>query len=58
MDPVDLGAVEAASEKTLTYDLVIPETHVTSQDDDPNIVVTYNLIIKLEPDASFYKSVM
>ena len=56
MDPVDLGAVDPASEKTFSHDFSIPETHVTSQSDDPNIVVTYSLLIKVEPDVTFFRS--
>ena len=50
MDPVDLGAVEPASEKTFSHDFIIPETHVSSQLDDPDIVVTYSLLVKVEPN--------
>ena len=57
MDPVDLGAVEPASEKTFAHDFTIPETHVSSQMDDPDIVVTYSLLVKVEPDVTFFRSV-
>ena len=56
MDPVDLGAVEPASEKTFAHDFTIPETHVSSQMDDPDIVVTYSLLVKVEPDVTFFRS--
>ena len=56
MDPVDLGAVEPASEKTFSHDFTIPETHVSSQLDDPDIVVTYSLLVNVEPDVTFFRS--
>ena len=58
MDPVDLGAVEPASEKTFSHDFIIPETHVSSQLDDPDIVVTYSLLVKVEPDVTFFRSAL
>ena len=56
IEPVDLGAVEPASEKTFSHDFTIPETHVSSQLDDPDIVVTYSLLVKVEPDVTFFRS--
>ena len=56
IEPVDLGAVEPASEKTFSYDFTFPETHVSSQLDDPVIVVTYSLLVKVEPDVTFFRS--
>ena len=56
MEAVDLGAVDPASEKTFSHDFIIPEAHVTSQSDDPNIVVTYSLLVKVEPDVTFFRS--
>ena len=58
MDPVDLGAVDPASEKTFSHDFIIPETHVSSQLDDPDIVVTYSLLVKVEPDVTFFRSAL
>ena len=56
MDPVDLGAVEPASEKTFSHDFIIPETHVSSQTDDKDIVITYSLLVNVEPDVTFFRS--
>ena len=55
MDPVDLGAVEPASEKTFSHDFTIPETHVSSQTDDKDIVVSYSLLVNVEPDVTFFR---
>lgn len=56
MDPVDLGAVEPASEKTFSHDFTIPETHVSSQTDDKDIVISYSLLVNVEPDVTFFRS--
>ena len=58
MDPVDLGAVEPAAEKTFSHDFRVPESHVSSQPDDPDIVVTYSLLVNVEPDVTFFRSVL
>ena len=47
MEAVDLGAVEPVAERTFTHELVVPELPVSSPQDDPDIVNTYSLVVKL-----------
>ena len=47
MESVDLGAVEPVAERTFTHELVVPELPVSSPQDDPDIVNTYSLVVKL-----------
>ena len=47
MEAVDLGAVEPVAERTFSHELVVPELPVSSPQDDPDIVNTYSLVVKL-----------
>ena len=47
MESVDLGAVEPVAERTFSHELVVPELPVSSPQDDPDIVNTYSLVVKL-----------
>ena len=47
MESVDLGAVEPVAERTFSHELVVPELAVSSPQDDPDIVNTYSLVVKL-----------
>ena len=49
MEAMDLGAVEPVSERTFSHELVVPELPVSSPQDDPDIVNTYSLVVKLVP---------
>ena len=49
MEAVDLGAVEPVAERTFSHELVVPELPVSSPQDDPDIVNTYSLVVKLVP---------
>ena len=57
MDEVDLGAVGPKEDKTLTYLLTIPELPVTTTDkEDPDIVNSYSLNVKVVPDVISFKT--
>ena len=51
MEPIDIGAVDPVAEKVLQHNLTIPDLPASSDKDHPDIVISYNLTVKIVPDA-------